>query len=218
MKRILYVLVLVVMSITVKGQGEAKSILDKMSEIYKAMPGYEISFVQKVISESEVIERLSGNAAVAKEKFVLKFQDQHIYCNGPVLWTYLVETQELTISNFEPEEGAINPAKIYDIYKEGFTYEYKRLDEIKGVPVHVIELLSTDEDADYPKISMYIGQNDSYLKGWDLVDYDDVISAFEVSSFKPNQTYGAKFFEFDETANPVQHKKICVTNEPTRDL
>ncbi|MFY0594326.1 LolA family protein [Roseivirga sp.] len=207
MKRIFYVMILVVISITVKGQGEAKSILDKMSETYKAMPGYEIAFVQKVISESEVIERLSGSAAVAKEKFVLKFQDQHIYCNGPVLWTYLVETQELTISNFEPEEGAINPAKIYDIYKEGFNFEYKRLDEVNGEPVHVIELISTDEDADYPKISMYIGQKDSYLKGWDLIDYDGVISAFEVSSFKPNQNYDAKFFEFDEKANPVQHKE-----------
>ncbi|OEK04094.1 hypothetical protein BFP71_11435 [Roseivirga misakiensis] len=200
-------MILVVISVTVKGQGEAKSILDKMSETYKAMPGYEIAFVQRVISESEVIERLSGSAAVAKEKFVLKFQDQHIYCNGPVLWTYLVETQELTISNFEPEEGAINPAKIYDIYKEGFNFEYKRLDEVNGEPVHVIELLSTDEDAPYPKILMYVGQKDSYLKAWDLVDYDDVISAFEVSSFKPNQTYNEKFFEFDEKANPVQHKE-----------
>lgn len=206
MKRILYVLVLVVVSIAAKGQGEeAKSILDKMSETYKAMPGYEISFVQKVISESEVIDRISGSAAVAKEKFVLKFQGQDMYCNGPVLSTYFVETQELTISNFEPEEGAINPAKIYDIYKEGFNFEYKRLDEVKGEAVHVIELISTDEDPDYPSILMYVGQKDFYLKAWDLVDYDGVISAFEVSSFKPNQTYDAKFFEFDRKANPVQH-------------
>lgn len=208
MKRILYVLVLVAVSMVAKGQGEeAKPILDKMSETYKAMPGYEISFLQKVISESEVIDRLSGSAAVAKEKFVLKFQGQHIYCNGPVLRTYLVETQELTISNFEPEEGSINPAKIYDIYKEGFTYDYKRLDDVKGEAVHVIELISTDEDADYPSILMYVGQKDSYLKAWDLVDYDGVTSAFEVSSFKPNQTYDAKFFEFDKTANPVQHEE-----------
>ena len=64
--------------------------------------------------KQRLLLRPQGSAAVSKEKFVLKIEGQQIYCNGPVLWTYLVESQELTISNFEPEEGAINPANIYD--------------------------------------------------------------------------------------------------------
>lgn len=184
---------------------EPKLVLDKMSQVYKAMPGYEISFVQKIISESEVIDRLNGQASVAKEKFVIKFQEQHIYCNGPVLWTYLVESQELTISNFEPEESEIDPTNIYDIYKNGFTYEYKRTDDVNGAPVHVIELISTDEDSDFTNIIMYIGQDDSYLKGWDLIDYAGAKTAFEVSKFTPNKAFDAAFFEFDAEANPVQH-------------
>ena len=150
---------------------DPKPVLDKTSSVYKAMPGYEISFVQKIISESEVIDRLNGEAFVAKEKFLMEFQGQHIYCNGPVLWTYLVESKELTISNFEPEESAIDPTNIYDIYKEGFTYEYKRQDNFNGDLVHVIELISTNEETDFTNIVMYIGQSDSYLKGWDLIDY-----------------------------------------------
>ena len=62
---------------------DPKPVLDKTSSVYKAMPGYEISFVQKIISESEVIDRLNGEAFVAKEKFLIKFQEQHICCNGP---------------------------------------------------------------------------------------------------------------------------------------
>lgn len=208
MKRIVYVLILVAVAMVAKGQSEdAKSVLDKMSKTYKEMTGFEISFIQKIYNEAEVIERYTGSASVSKEKFFLKFGEQHIYCNGPVLWTYLVESQELTISNFEPEEGAINPTNIYDIYKEGFTYEYKRQDNINGELVHVVELISTNEDSDFTNIFMYIGQKDSYLKAWDLVDYDGVKSGFEVSNFKPNQVYDAKFFEFDEEANPVQHKE-----------
>ncbi len=206
MKRILLVVALVVASFAAKSQSaDPKTVLDQMSAVYKAMPGYEISFVQKIISESEVIDRLNGQASVAKEKFVIKFQEQHIYCNGPVLWTYLVESQELTISNFEPEESEIDPTNIYDIYKEGFTYEYKRQDNINGDLVHVIELISTDEDADFTNIVMYIGQNDSYLKGWDLIDYAGAKTAFEVSKFTPSKTFEATFFEFDAEANPVQH-------------
>ena len=72
----------------------------------------------------------------------------------------------MTISNFEPEESAIDPTNIYDIYKEGFTYEYKRQDNFNGDLVHVIELISTNEEADFTNIVMYIGQSDSYLKGW----------------------------------------------------
>lgn len=208
MKKVIYVLILAIVAFAAKGQsGDAKTVLDKMSSTYKAMAGFEISFVQKNFSEAEVIARTAGSASVAKEKFVLKIEGQQIYCNGPVLWTYLVESQELTISNFEPEEGAINPANIYDIYKEGYTFDYKRQDNVKGELVDVVELISTDEDADFTNIVMYIGQKDSYLKAWDLIDYDGAKTNFEVSAFKPDQAFGAKYFEFDEEANPVQHKE-----------
>lgn len=183
---------------------DPKAILDKMSETYKAMPGFEISFVQQVMSEGEVAGSINGDASVSKDKFLVRFQDQFIYCNGPVLWTYLVEDQELTISNFEPDEQAINPANIYDIYKEGFEFEYKRADEIEGQMVHVIELVSTDDEADFTNIIMYIGQNDSYLKAWDLIDYDGIPTSFAVSNFVPNKSFPEKYFEFNREKNPVE--------------
>ena len=208
MKKLLFVMIWVATSFVAVGQEQdPKTILDKMSAVYKAMLGYEIGFIQKILSEAEVVDRLTGEASVSKEQFKIKFQDQHIYCNGTVLWTYLVESQELTISNFEPEEAMINPSNVYDIYKEGFTYEYKRADNMGGEMVHVVELISTDEDADFTNVIMYIGQNDSYLKAWDLVDYAGAKTAFEVSSFKPNVNFPEGFFEFDEENNPVQYKE-----------
>ncbi len=196
-------LVLFMTGTLVGQENDPKVILDKMSETYKAMPGFEIAFVQQVMSEGDVVGRISGDASVSKEKFLVRFQDQYIYCNGPVLWTYLVEDQELTISNFEPDEQAINPANIYDIYKEGFTFEYKRADEVEGEAVDVIELVSTDEDADFTNIIMYIGQKDSYLKAWDLIDYDGIPTSFEVSSFVPDKSFPEGYFEFDRSKNPV---------------
>lgn len=208
MKRIFSVLVLFVLSVSLYGQEkDPKAVLDKMSSVYKAMPGYNIAFVQKVMSEGEVIDLMNGSASVSNDKFVLKFQEQHIYCNGPVLWTYLVEAQELTISNFEPEGQMVNPANIYDIYKEGFTFKYLRQDDVKGEMVDVVELTSTDPDADFTNIIMYIGQKDGYLKAWDLVDYAGAMSSFEVSNFEPNKTFPDKFFEFDREANPVQYEE-----------
>ena len=208
MKRLVGLLMLLVSMNVAMGQEEdPKAILDKMSGIYKAMPGFQISFMQKVINESEVIDRFSGSADVSKEQFIVRFKEQHIYCNGTVLWTYLAESQELTIANFEPEESFINPSNVYDIYKEGFTYEYKRQDNLNGELVHVVELISTDEDSDFTNVIMYIGTEDSYLKGWDLIDYDGIKTAFEVSEFKPNQNYGPKHFVFDYSKNPVSHEE-----------
>ena len=208
MKRVLIVMCWMAISLMAVGQEkDPKAILDKMSSVYKAMPGYEIGFVQKILSESEVVDRLTGQASVSKDKFLIKFQDQHIYCNGTVLWTYLVESQELTISNFEPEEAVINPSNVYDIYKKGFTYQYKRQDNVNGELVHVVELTSTDEDSDFTNVIMYIGQKDSYLKAWDLVDYAGAKTAFEVSAFKPNMSFPQGFFEFDEEKNPVSYRE-----------
>ncbi len=208
MKRIVGLMMLVVSMNLAMGQSEdPKAVLDKMSSVYKAMPGFHISFTQKVINESEVVDRFNGSADVSKEQFIIRFRDQHIYCNGTIIWTYLTESQELTIANFDPEDSFINPTNIYDIYKEGFTYDYKRQENLGGELVHVIELISTDEDSDFTNIIMYIGKDDSYLKAWDLIDYDGIKTSFEVSEFKPNQTYGAKHFVFDYSKNPVSHEE-----------
>lgn len=206
MRRIVGLMMLMVSMNLAMGQSEdPKAVLDQMSAVYKAMPGFHISFVQKVISESEVVDRFTGSADVAKEQFIIRFRDQHIYCNGTVIWTYLTESQELTIANFEPEDSFINPSNVYDIYKEGFTYEYKRQENLGGELVHVIELTSTDEDSDFTNVVMYIGKDDSYLKAWDLIDYDGIKTSFEVSNFKPSQAYDAKHFVFDQTKNPVSN-------------
>lgn len=209
MKRLVGLLMLLLsLNVAVAQEENPKAILDKMSEVYKAMPGYEVSFIQKVMNESSVADRLPGSLEVSKEQFIIKFREQRIFCNGTIIWTYLTESQELTIANFEPEEDSfIDPRNIYDVYKEGFTYEYKRADVVNGEPVHVIELVSTDEESDFTNVFMHIGQKDSYLKAWDLVDYDGIISSFEVVEFKPNQNYGPKHFVFDYSKNPVSHEE-----------
>lgn len=208
MKRIVGILLMVFSINLAMGQDdESKAILDKMSALYKAMPGFEIGFVQKVIDEAEVVDRFAGSAQVSKEQFIVKFKDQYIYCNGTILWTYLAESQELTIANFEPEESFINPSNVYDIYKEGFTYRYLRKEALKGEDVHVIELISTDEDSDFTNVIMYIGTEDSYLKAWDLIDYDGIQTSFEVSLFKPDQAYGVKHFVFSYEKHPVSHEE-----------
>lgn len=184
---------------TVWGQsGDAKSILDKMSATYKAMPGFEISFNQKLNNGIDGEDTYNGNAAISKEKFFVDFQGQLIFCDGPTLWTYISEGQELTISNFEPDEQAINPANIYDIYKEGFEFEFVAEDSFNGQVVNVVKLNSTDEDADFTTIIMYVGKEDSYLKAWDLIDYDGIPTSFIVTKFTPNKDFPDGFFQFND--------------------
>ena len=78
-------LILLISSTLAAQENDPKVILDRMSETYKAMLGFEIAFVQQVMSDGDVVGRISGDASVSKEKFLVRFQDQHIYCNGPVL-------------------------------------------------------------------------------------------------------------------------------------
>lgn len=204
MKKLFFTCLMGIMASTVWGQGgDAKSILDRMSATYKAMPGFEISFNQKLDNGMNGEDTYSGKAAVAKEKFLVDFQGQLIFCDGPTLWTYISEGQELTISNFEPDEQAINPANIYDIYKEGFDYEFVAEDTYDGQTVNVVKLNSTDEDADFTTIIMYVGKDDSYLKAWDLIDYDGIPTSFIVTKFTPNRDFPEGFFQFNMEKYPV---------------
>ena len=102
---------------------KAKAILDDLSKNTKTYKSISASF--SFVSEDKnkkVGEKQDGSIIVKGTKYKVEIAGQTIICDGKTIWTYLKESNEVQINNFDPNESEdkITPTNIFTIYEKGF--------------------------------------------------------------------------------------------------
>lgn len=173
----------------------AATILDAMSNKYKTMTSFKVAFTY--INEGTK-ETLKGDATVKGTKFRLKMAGQEIFNDGKIMTTYIKESNEATVNNYDPKEaGDIDPTKVYTIYKKGYKYTF--LEELTeaGKVYEVVELTPEKKDSKVAKLHIKVDKKDKSVKSWKIFQRSGQRLGFKVDSFVPNVKVDDKSFAFD---------------------
>jgi len=173
----------------------AATILDAMSNKYKTMTSFKVAFTY--INEGTK-ETLKGDATVKGTKFRLKMAGQEIFNDGKIMTTYIKESNEATVNNYDPKEaGDIDPTKVYTIYKKGYKYTF--LEELTeaGKVYEVVELTPDKKDSKVAKLQIKVDKKDKSVKSWKIFQRSGQRLGFKVDSFVPNVKVDDKSFAFD---------------------
>tara|TARA_Y200000002_G_scaffold93602_1_gene75454 strand:- start:1282 stop:1830 length:549 start_codon:yes stop_codon:yes gene_type:complete len=156
-------------------------LLDMMSEKYKKMEGFTTSFTYIMNNLSEnIADSFQGKISVKEEMYVLFIEGQKIINDSKTIWTYLEDLNEVTISEFDPEEQEISLNNIFEIYKTGFSFKFLGVEK----DLRLIEIYPDDQEKSYFKILFKI-------------DYDGLLSSFSVFD-KSNSTFIYMINDFKE--------------------
>jgi len=178
---------------------KAGAIIDAMQQKYKSMKTFGASFTYGADGSSQTLQ---GNITVKGNKYRLKTGGQEIYNNGKEVSTYIKETNEVNISDYEPSESDLNPAKIYTFEKKGFRYVF--IQEVKedGESFEVIEMMPEKKGTQVAKIKIKLNKKDKSVKSWVITDKNGKRQSFKVNKFTPNISVDDKFFVFDKSKYP----------------
>jgi outer membrane lipoprotein-sorting protein len=168
--------------------------IDAMQKKFKSMT----SFVANFTYQSDGGGTMTGSITVKGNKFRLKTSGQEIFNNGKEVSTYIKEINEVNISNFDPSEGDLSPAKIYSFDKKAYKMN---LVSDAGSLVK-IDLSPNAKSAQVQKISIQINKSDSNVKEWTIVNKSGKKQNFKVTKLSPNAGVDDKFFSFDKKAFP----------------
>lgn len=178
---------------------QAGKILNAMSQKYKAMQAFQADFSQTMENRSSKIqETMKGNVLVSGDKYKLKVSDQEIISNGKVLWTYLKDVNEVTITESDPEAEAMSPGNIFEMYKKGYKYALAGTETIGGVKYDVVELSPEDRKNPVFKVRLFINQKDKSLKSWEMFRNNGSRYIYTIHNFKANPTLAADTFTFNK--------------------
>lgn len=129
--------------------------------------------------------------------------NNHIQCwyDGTTLWSYVDGTNEVNISEPDPEElQSINPYYLLARYKAEYKYDYHGKGKGKKLDGHEILLtpLSSDDSVIY---RVYI-EDDYEPQGIVIEQNGNTVSEIQITSYKTNQKLEDNMFRFNKTLFP----------------
>jgi len=182
---------------------KALEILEAMSKKYKAIPSFEANFTSTMTNETEKVnEEFKGKFVVKGDKFRMTLPGQEVINNGTTVWTYLPESKEVNIDNYDPNSEDVNPSKIYQIYKKGFKYLYLQDKSENGVLCEEVDLVPEKKDAQFFKIKMFIGKKDKSIQSFVMFDKSGSKYKYTITKFNPAAKVDDAVFTFDPKKYP----------------
>ncbi len=206
MKNVLMLIVGVILAFGAKAQYDpkAKTVLDAMSAKYKDIPAYKANIKYSIQNKlDDISEHFEGSITVSRDMFWLKLDEQEIINNGKTVWTYLPEINEVTMSDFDPEEDELLPSKIYSEYTNGYKYILVGSKTIGGESCDEIDLIPEKaKDKQIFKIKLFISKKTKTLKEWSMHEKSGNIYVYQISKFDPSVKVSDNFFVFDVSKYP----------------
>ncbi len=203
MKRIILSLVFthlfILTNIHAQYDPKALAILDAMSNKYKEIPAFKAKFTYSLESPGGVNESSEGEIIVKGGKYILKVGNQEVINNGTTVWTYMKESNEVNISDYQPDENDISPTKIYTMYKKGYKYIFLEEKLESGKSFEVVDLVPEDKKNQFFKVRIEVNKKDKSIKSWKVFEKNGNKYLYTVKAFEPFSKLEDNVFSFDKS-------------------
>ena len=185
---------------------KAKEVLDKLSATTKSYKSIQIDFAFTLENKTgSVTETNEGSVALKDKSYRLHMpaMGMDVFSDGKVTWSYLTESNEVNISENDPEsEASLNPANLFTIYEKGFTFTFIGEENVNGKVTAVIDLFPTDKKKEFTKVRLYVDKAKSQIAKAKTFNKDGNAYTLTLKSMKTDQSLADDFFKFDATKHP----------------
>lgn len=141
----------------------AGELLDKVAKKYQAS-ALDIDFTITTIRpklkpeepESKYTSADNGRLLMKGKKFKIILNGHEIVCDGMNIWSFATEAKEVQLNEYDESDEVFSPSKIFNLHKEGFSYQIKEKKVFQGKNVTVIELSPSNRKLSFFKIDVAV--------------------------------------------------------------
>ena len=180
---------------------KAKEILQKVTKTTQSLPSIDAKFSFEMNNKAEKIQEKSNGSIILKDKkYKLNIPQMglQVTCDGKTIWTYMLHSNEVTISTLDEEtDDLMDPSRIFTIYERGFNYKYGGESVDEGVPIYNIDLTPQKATGDIRTIKLMINKQKMLIHGANMTGKDGNIYNVSIKEFKTDGVYKDSDFVFD---------------------
>jgi len=177
---------------------ESANILKELQKKISAYKDISISFTLRSEKKDKFIDEIKGTSIIKGDKYVLRTDQQQIYCNGISVWSYLTEQKEVTISKYDKDEDSqmMNPLKMIQEYEKSYKSNFIRETVEKGVLMQIIDLTPL-KPTSYYKVRLTLDKNKKQIIRITIYEKDGMQYTYIVNKFEVNKNLQDEQFVFD---------------------
>ena len=196
-KNIIVCLFLLFVTQAVTAQNNAESIIRVLVDQMKSHQNVEMIFNYQLSPNGDDLGKTEkGHAWLQGEAYKIEMTDQQTISDGKTIWSYLVEDEEVMVSN--ASEGADNtPLKILTSLDESYA---ATLTNINTQGVATIEM--ANPKGQYKRVILKVDIKKQELNRADIYMEDESKIIINVEKMKYDQPLDDKFFTFDPKKHP----------------
>ena len=195
-RNIIACLFLLFVTQAVTAQNNAEALIRLMVNQMKSHKNVEMDYKYQISSEGLTTEIQQGKAWLQGEAYKVEMVEQQMISDGKTIWTYLVDDEEVMVSN--ATEGEDNtPLKLLTSLDENYAATLTGMDA-KGNAT--IEL--ANPKGQYRRITLRANPNKLEITSMDVYLEDGTKLVVTVDEMKFDQDLGDKFFTFDTKKHP----------------
>jgi len=200
----LIILFAIIFSVSAFGQSNkdaeelVKEVINKISSYdnFKANLSYTM-----VNNDMDINEKKTGSIIVSGDSYRIEMEGQIIICDGVSLWTYIVDSKEVMLSNVADSEEDISPTKILTTYDENYKSSFDNDKKYKNSDIKKIDLKAS-EDKGFQKLSLTVNSLDKSLESFSIYDMNGSVFTYHIIDLKPNIELPENTFKFDPNKHP----------------
>ncbi|HIE15821.1 MAG TPA: outer membrane lipoprotein carrier protein LolA [Bacteroidales bacterium] len=207
MKKYFYLsLIFLLLFNTSYGQNDSKAveILDKVSAHMKTFNAIYAEFLFILENNQEnITDKRLGKIWIKADKYKIDMMGTKTFFDGKTQWTYLKESNEVNITRPEDDDDeSINPAKIFDIYREGFKLRYvaQKFEDTRAL--YIIDLYPTDKSKPFSRITLKIDKDKNELYMFKRFDKDGNYYTIKIGKLSEGKNITDAMFVFNKAKYP----------------
>lgn len=196
MKKCLLIILFSILCLNGQAQS-AEDFLNKVIEKNKSYNDISIIFDYIYGNSEDVSENMKGYAYMKGESYLLKIDGQEMISDGSTLWTYLIDEQEVMISEVS-EDNNNSPLAIINSFSENVNVSFEHCSNADLTHLFIKE----KEETTFKSISLYVKNEDLKIHEIDINNLDGSYLIYSIESFHTNQDLPDRMFTFDEKLHP----------------
>ena len=181
----------------INAQNNADALISGLVDQIKSHKNVEMTFNYQISSQGEKVgDSEKGHAWLQGEAYKTEMTDQQTISDGKTIWSYLVDDEEVLVSN--ATEGTDNtPLKLLTSLDKNYAATLTNIDAQGNA---VIEL--ANPKGQYKRITLKINAKKTELKNVDIYMEDGSKVMITIEEIKFDQQLDDKFFTFDAKKHP----------------
>ena len=201
----LLVAVFFVQMVFAQEEGNAKKLLDQVSEKMGAYTNMQLDFSTTLINKDAGIEEgdeppINGKIALKGEKYNLEYLGNTFIFDGNKLFVINHDDKEITITDGDLSEdnGFVYPSKLLTFYQEGYNYQMGQLELIDKKKIQFVELFPIDSNSEIIKVKLGIDLEFQHMYQLVQIGENGAITTLTINKLESNTSISDALFQFDQ--------------------